>query len=618
MSAARRAVRVEDAAPAGPHERVGPALLLAVFGVALALRLVVAFEVSGFPYHRHLVLDAATYHRIALAGDPHEPYWQPPFYPWFLRAVYALAGPSPVAARLVQSVAGALVAAGVVLLARRFAPRRWAVGAGLAAALLGPLIVADVELLPGSLAALFVTWWTLGMLAWTGGGQGGLRSLRSLDPPLRRHDPPLRRFRLLALGIALGVAGLLVPTLALAGGLALLWLVRRGGWRPALAIGALALVPVAAVTVRNLQYQPGLVPVSYNGGINLWIGNNAAYPQSVGIRPGLAWTRLVQRPQCEGGAVTRAAESAWFGAEARAFARHEPLTFVRNAAWKAAAALSIREIGRNRDDYAVRDESFVMRLLLWPGFPGIVLLPLAVAGAFVMFRDESGALLVLVAAGVLASSVIFFPTARYRVPALPLLVVLAACGLARVRGLGTRDRAFTATTALAALALGLLPHGIPPIPAAETFYEIAIDLDQDGRLAEALPFYERALALAPDHVDSPVALGLALGKLDRQEEGRAHLERATQIDPGADTAWQGLGIYWMRQHDAARGSAAFEKAVQGGPCNKRAAAMLALALMEQGRLGEARARLEEANRRFRRNDPEFAKAWARLEQLSGH
>lgn len=583
--------------------------LLAVFVLALALRLVVAFEVSGFAYHQHLVLDAATYHRIALAGDPHEPYWQPPLYPWFLRAVYALAGPAPGVVRVVQGVAGALVAVGVVLLARRFVSRGWAVGAGVATALLAPLIVADVELLPGSLAALFVTWWTLGVLERSG---------------------PWARVRTPVLGLGLGVAGLLVPTLALAGGLALLWLVRRAGWRPALAIGALALVPVAAVTVRNLQYQPGLVPVSFNGGINLWIGNNAGYPGTVGIRPGLAWSRLVQRPQCEGGAVTRAEESAWFGAEVRAFALREPLTFVRNVAWKAAAALSVSEIGRNRDDYAVRDESLVMRLLLWPGFPGLVLIPLAAAGAALAFGRPSGGagpapatgdaearLLVLVAAGVLASSVIFFPTARYRVPALPAMVVLAASGLARVRVPGARDRAVAAAAALAALGAGLVPHGVPPIPAAETFYEIAFDLDQDGRLAEALPLYERALALAPDHVDTHVALGLALAKLDRAEEGRAHLERATALDPGADTAWQGLGIYWMRQHDAVRGAAAFEKAVQGGPCNRRAAAMLAQALMEQGRLNEARARLEDAARRFRRNDPELAKAWARLEQLTG-
>ncbi|MBP7148334.1 MAG: tetratricopeptide repeat protein [Acidobacteria bacterium] len=569
--------------------------LAGVFLLALALRAGVVLESSDAPYHRHLVLDAATYSRIAVEGDPAEPFWQPPLYPWFLRGVYAVAGgPAPVAARLVQSLMGALAALLIALVVRRFAGPRAAIAAGLALALLGSLVYFDNELLPASPAVLLVSA-LLFLLARPRGAPAGRDTARALGA-----------------GALLGAGLLLLPTLAIAGVLLAAWLGRRHGWRAALAFGLAALLPVLPVTLRNARYERGLVPISWNSGINLWIGNNPDYPQTVAIRPGIHWTHLAERPRCVGHAATRAEESAWFTGEVRRYAFEQPLAFLGGMVRKALQSVTATEIGRNRDIYDGRDESLILRVLLWPfGVPFAVLFAAAGAGSCALARRRELPWAVLwVALGVLAVSVIFFPSARYRAPALPALVVLAAIGLPRARW---KD----APAALAALALTAVPPGVAPIPRSETLYAIAMDLDQDGDAGEAVRFYREALALDPDNADIHLALGLALGKLGRDEEGRPHLERAAQLEPQADVAWQALAIYWQQERDRAKVRECLDRALAINPCNRRARAMLAHWLMDGGLLNEAARQIEQAEAISARPDSSVTRARQRLQAQRG-
>ncbi len=568
--------------------------LVAIFLLALAVRVVLIVESSDSAYHRYLVLDAATYHRIAVHGDPGEPYWQPPLYPWFLRGIYAVVGgPNPIAVRFVQALLGALTAVLTALVARRFAGAGAATAAGIAVSLYAPLATLDAELLPGSLATFLMTLFVLLLLA-----RGRDRSI-------------WRRIRLPLAGVVLGAAAILLPALALGAALALFWLVLREGWRAAVTVGLIALVPVAAVALRNRAYEPATVLVSWNGGVNLWLGNNPDYPATVDIRPGWRWTRELEAPRCEAGTRYRAEESAWFAARARAYALGQPLAWARDLAWKGAAAVSAREIGRNRDEYDARRESLVVRALLWPwGFPFVVLLPLAAAGTSALLRRHAVPWLpLLVALGVLAISIVFFPAARYRAPALPMLVVIAATGFPYLRWPD-------AIAGIAALGLSLVPPGIPAIPHAETLYEIAVDLDMDGRSGDALPLLQRAAREAPEHADVALYLGLVLGKLGQAEAARAELERAVALAPEADAGWQALAVYWHQRGDKERAREMIERAVQENGCNRRARALYAQLLMDEGRLIEAARQLDEAERVYRRPDGFVARARERLARLT--
>ena len=56
-----------------------------------------------------------------------------------------------------------------------------------------------------------------------------------------------------------------------------------------------AIVAVAPVTIRNAK-SGEFVPISHNGGINFYIGNNSNYDATVGIRPDREWKQLTTEP----------------------------------------------------------------------------------------------------------------------------------------------------------------------------------------------------------------------------------------------------------------------------------------------------------------------------------
>jgi tetratricopeptide (TPR) repeat protein len=65
---------------------------------------------------------------------------------------------------------------------------------------------------------------------------------------------------------------------------------------------------------------------------------------------------------------------------------------------------------------------------------------------------------------------------------------------------------------------------------------------EQGRQAEAIAAFERALALAPGDAPTNFNLGFVLQKAGRHEEAIGRLGRAVEINKSLDRAWYGLGI----------------------------------------------------------------------------
>src|SRR5581483_4272773 len=85
-----------------------------------------------------------------------------PLYLYFLGAIYRIAGAGPWLPRLVQLALGVATVALIYDSARRLFGGRWALVAGLAAALYGPLVHQELQLEPEALAAFLHA-----LLAWS-------------------------------------------------------------------------------------------------------------------------------------------------------------------------------------------------------------------------------------------------------------------------------------------------------------------------------------------------------------------------------------------------------------------------------------------------------------------
>ena len=137
-------------------------LAWAIFSVALILRLVHVWGVSRSPFFSVLIGDARAYdewaQRIA-AGDwlGSEVFYQAPLYPYFLGAIYAVAGRDLTIVRLCQAVLGSASCVLVGLTAWRLFSKRAALIAGFGMAIYAPAVFFDGLLQKSVLDVFFMS-----------------------------------------------------------------------------------------------------------------------------------------------------------------------------------------------------------------------------------------------------------------------------------------------------------------------------------------------------------------------------------------------------------------------------------------------------------------------------
>ena len=623
-----------------------------MLGVALALRLAHWAAVRRAPFIAELAMDSREYDRWAreIAGGDwlgHGVFFQAPLYPYLLALLYRVCGRSLDAAYLVQIAGGAAGCYALYRSGRAMVSERVGLAAAALAVVYGPFIFYDVQLLKESLAVTVVCFllWALAPeerpaapaapaslppVAGAAAGAGG--------PGSRR-----RWLRWLAAGLLLGLLALLRENALLAVPflLPLPWIggqgaqaspARRTASRAA-ALGTAALLAgvclaLAPVALRNGLVGGDFLPTTFQGGVNFYIGNN---PRADGtyqpIVPGKQVPELERREPVRlaeqelGRRLTPAEVSRFWLGRALGWARSHPGDFLR---------LTLRKLGRffgwyewpdAVDYYAVREQSPVYRLPLLE-FGGATLLAAVGLGWLGGGRARRLAPALLFAGGWMVSTVAFFLFARYRLPVVPALLLLAALPVAAlVEALGAwiRGRArasaadaapATATPGAAAIRLAILGLAVAAAFALPRLAGFAPRLDlvhfNLGRLAEergdaelAGRHYRAVLAVAPGDFLAWLDLGnLAARRRDWPEALRCY-RRAAALEPASDDAQSNLGGVYLALGDLAAASRHLDRALALDPQSVQALQNGAVLRLRLGDLAGAR----ELNRRALAIDP---------------
>lgn len=346
--------------------------------------------------------DSATHWREAqqvLDGDPFladRVPWKGPGYSWFLAALMQLVGRDPGALRWPLACLGALNCAALVLVGWRSLGGRWAMVAGLLGATNGVLLLFDTELFfPTLLATLNLP--ALWLLARPGAGA-------------RAHA---------GAGLLLGLAVLVHAVYLLPAALLALFAWRRHG-RVALALPLVVGLCVAPLTLQNLLVHRQPILVSWNGGINLYIGNHPAFGQGDGQRIA-AWERVLNST-AEAGIGPEYRRDRFYQRQALRDALDRPLALAATWLDKLRHALGPHEIANNIRLYELRDHSPPLSWTLgeiyglW--WPGGLWWPAMLLGLWLWWRR--GEALAAVggwwALGLLLTMLLSFVTARYRAP----------------------------------------------------------------------------------------------------------------------------------------------------------------------------------------------------------
>jgi 4-amino-4-deoxy-L-arabinose transferase-like glycosyltransferase len=467
-----------------------------VIGTASLLRVIYLLQLRDSPYFAYEIMDSA-YHdawaRKIAAGEPFDSgvFFRAPLYPWFLAALYKITHINFMAVRLIQGGIGALSCGLVYLIGLRAFGRPVAIAAALAAASYWTIIYFDAELLLPNLLVL------LNLL---------------LVLALMRVATRATALNLLLAGLALGVSAIARPNILLLAPPAAIWiLLLLPRWKPALkgvVIFTLAvLVPIAPVSLRNLVQGGDRVLIASQGGINFYIGNNAQADGMHVYVPGLSLSTediyhgsAMLAEQETGRSLRPSQVSAhYFGKALDEMTRHP----------QAAAGLMLaklgyfwthREILNNKQLYTLTERYTPMIRYLPLGF--WIVGPLGLMG-LVACRGRGRELFPLWGFVVfyMLSVVLFFVTARFRIPVVPVLIILGAYGaqqlIAKIRGRQWRS---VAVLVLALIVGGSLAARTPP----------------GGTVSEAIPL-ER--------------LGAALFMQQRPEEAILVLVEAVRIDP---------------------------------------------------------------------------------------
>lgn len=444
--------------------------ILVPAAVAAALRLAhYAAGVSADPLFFDPVVDSLFHvnqarsileHGWLLSGSG--AFYKGPLYSYLLVPLFSMFGDTGAVAvgRLLSVAFGTLTVALLALIAQRLAGSAAAWIAGLGAALYGTAVYFDVTLLLVPLVTLLLV-------------AAGERLVAA--SAVQRPELPLA-----VGGALLGLAAVTRANALLAVALAAVWAwlaARRGtwpelpGWRAAALIVLPALLVVAPVTARNTVLEQDPVLVSWNGGINLFMGNDPAFDQGSGNwHPDLAWMRLYEAPGDLG--MTRGSEhQRFFLRQTAARAADRPVETLGILARKTALLFTAYEIPNNRRFQPARERSPVLAVLMADGgpvaLPWSLFAPLIAAGvALAAGRWRlPGAPLVWLAAAWALTPVLFFHTSRYRMPAVLLLIPVAAAGWAALRSAPpSRRRAVVA----AAVGAAVLSAGALTLPADPT------------------------------------------------------------------------------------------------------------------------------------------------------
>lgn len=498
--------------------------LAIVFGLALAVRLLYLITADG-PSFQNPLIDGDYYDYLGVRlsrgeGFPRGPFWQPPAYPLILAGLYSVFGHGLSGPRVVQALLDATMAVLAVRIAyHAMGQRSWAIAAGVIVGLHGTLVFYSGEILPTGFAVTMTT----GAL-WLA------------------VEPGFSSRRAALCGTALGLGTLAVATSAVLA-LPIAWFAGRSDRKPAAIILLVTAAFIGVATHANHMRSGEWIPISANGGVNLYLGNAPDSARLVAIRPGAAWEKLVNEP-AERGITSPSGQDQFFVRKALGWCASAPIDCAAGFAWKTRLLLRSKEIPRNESVEVVRPQSPVLQLLLArlgsAALPHVFLLPAAAAGLVSAFRRRRPPSTLVAWTAVAAASmpILFFVTGRYRTALAAVLAVLAVMG---AHALWTHRRnawpELAAASVVLVLAVWPAHQPVDEVPyEAEMFYAVGGRRARLGDGDGAIDNWQRAVALRPDYLEAHFNLGLAYVRAGRWGDGAESFEKVVAIDPGQTQA----------------------------------------------------------------------------------
>ncbi|MGB2769450.1 MAG: tetratricopeptide repeat protein [Candidatus Zixiibacteriota bacterium] len=575
--------------------------ILAVFVLALALRVVYLLQIKANPHFFSPTMDPL-YHDVwaqNIAGGNwvgSKVFFRAPFYAYFLALVYKIFEHSYIIPRIIQHLVGSFSCVLVYFLARKLFNRKVAIVSGLIAATYGMLMYFEGELLLDSFLILF--------------------DLLLILFLLRAKENP-KFFRWFACGIILGLSAITRPNILVFVPFVWLWIFlvfrREKRFKAVLTYSASFLLGsiliISPVTLRNLIAGEDTVLIASQGGINFYIGNNenADGVSAIFYKEDWQYRDFQQMAERESGKSLKPSDiSNFYYRKGVDFYLENPSSAFKLLVKKLYLFWNRFEISNNQNIYFFSRYSSLIRILplgFWLvgplGLAGMILSMLAlkrskkVHSGKIADRRKRILLPILFTFSYMASVVMFFVTARFRLPVIPLLIIFSGFSLVWFfERLREKEVSLVRTFLLILAPFVLLTNSNAYHLRVGDFSQAHFSLGnvylKEGELDLALTEFNSVLALNPGYNRAHLNRGMVFFR--RGDLGKAEKEFLAELElnPDEAKAYNNLSAIYQQQRLYEKAEEMAEKAIRLGGYSANAYMNLAMSYWKEGKIHEAK------------------------------
>jgi 4-amino-4-deoxy-L-arabinose transferase-like glycosyltransferase len=520
------------------------------------------------PYFKTLIMNEKYHHDWALEiakGKPFVviPYYRAPFYIYFLSLILLVFGKSIFIARVFSALFGVGIVFFIYLITRYSFSFRAAVIAGVIASFYPILLYYDTTLKTTSLE----------ILLFMSGLYFFIRSLNEKKIGLWILSGFLFGFGAITRPLILSVIIVFII---------IIFIRKEFRKRIVCPIGFTVafLIPILTITSFNIFIGKDKVFIAWNGGMNFYFGNNPFSTGTVAGSPeiSLEWWEgyndAIKIAEKDTGRELKPSEvSAYWFKKGVNFITHSPGKWMKLTSKKFIILITNFEVSNNLPISNYRSYSPILKNP-FPNFAFI--LSLCIIGFILSDSKRSGKLYLLLYLLIYSSAVIaFFVNARYRMPIIPVLIIMTGVGIdsliTYIKGRRFNSK-FIITVILGifvcVVSILNLTHQKKDNPFI-VYYNLGNLLSSAKDYEKALDNYNLALSLAPDEqFKSATLISIAWIYLDKGDINKAEdlVEEAVKIFPTVSNISK-LATIYMNKGEYQRAEDILLSALKSDPKN---------------------------------------------------
>ena len=333
---------------------------------------------------------------------------------------------------------------------------------------------------------------------------------------------------------------------------------------------------LTSFSVRNYAINGRFSPLPAHGGINFYISNN---PHSHGGYTALenmpdsavdivkASVRLAQKES--GKNLTSEQASAYWFSKAAEFIKNNKKQYFFLTLRKLFLFWNSEEISLNLNYYFSRKFLPILNL---PLFSFGLIAPLAILGIFFALREKAAKAYLMIAfiLAYMISLLVFYVAARYRLPCIPFMIVLASYALhVLVRLIRfSRMKEFIMLFFLTIALMFLVNKETGPVNSKNYFgvsyNNLGAVYADRGNLDEAIVNFKKAIELNSDYAQGHYNLGTAYYQKGMKDEAITAYRLALTINPDYAKVYKNLAIHYYLSGDFKQARQHYLKALAGG------------------------------------------------------